>query len=992
MEINKYKSAVFDFLQQFKQTNEDQIINLRNIPNGNYCFNNETDYKKFLNLYIDAIKNGVNDMSLIEQQNNDAPIIIDIDLEILKYESNNKYFGKRLYNDELIKNLCKKYVEVFNNIFEDIKPVEFIIFEKDNYIEDDKRINDGFHIICKDIITTGKIRHLIRRKVVELCEDDELFDGYSKSTDKIIDRSIVSSNGWLLYGSKKPDVNYSYKLSYFLSSSNLDIKYYYSSKLNICKDGDHVKEIDNAERIKQLSLQFIKNIPKLKVKKEYKTDCIDEFDKINDEYNEDFTNNYDKNESIKDRNKRLKDCIEKPEYLTDEIFDDILSHFPDEFFGDYNHWINLVSFTKTYDLDYNILDKHSQRGKKYINKNGRSCYNSNENLKLFRCNTFKINNRYLLNRLKEFDNEYYKVCLNKFFPRKKDIIKQKKIDRIVKKMEKLNIPTEDIEIFKRQKEQIDKNKDETNHIEDDNIDTYEIPRTYTVGNEEEAGTIIFNLMKNDIKCCKLADYTAYYYKDNNIWINDEKLIKNRIIRKIATTNFIKETIGEDKNGEEKIKYDINFGKNYTQCENIFKFVKTLIDYNNIDDEFYNKLHETTKYKLVFNDGVLDIKNNNFFTWDNEEYFSKNPIYSIYKINRNFKDDYDKYINNDDETLKNIEYLENLIKSIVDNQYEKLLQFLSRSAFGFVEDKDWSVFMGNRNCGKGVLCELIQNSLNNYVDTVNANSLLMERETSNDLRKLEFAISFEFKRLMLTNEMNFDNSNKNLKINGVLLKSLFSGGDMLKGRKIFKSEMTFYIQSKMMILCNDLPPISTKDALETMVQFTATNQYKSKDEIDEIKKIIEDRYNDKDDIFYKNDLYKNDINKYKLANPNIKNEIKQNINNCKNTFILLLIKYFCKDKIKIINSNNDDDNDDSIKNYIYTYLDFNKDDKKCKIKNSDLKTLADNIGCSLKKFKLELYGLGAEDYRTASEKGLKNFKTNEKYNEKFKNQTINDLDC
>ncbi len=105
--------------------------------------------------------------------------------------------------------------------------------------------------------------------------------------------------------------------------------------------------------------------------------------------------------------------------------------------------------------------------------------------------------------------------------------------------------------------------------------------------------------------------------------------------------------------------------------------------------------------------------------------------------------------------------------------------------------------------------------------------------------------------MLTNEMNFDNSNKNLKINGVLLKSLFSGGDKLKGRKIFKSEMTFYIQSKMMILCNDLPPISTKDACETMVQFTATNQYKSLEEINEIKNDINNRYNDENDEFYKN---------------------------------------------------------------------------------------------------------------------------------------------
>ena len=56
-----------------------------------------------------------------------------------------------------------------------------------------------------------RIRHLIRVMAVKLCKEEEIFSGYTQPVEKIIDKSVVSSNNWFIYGSKKPN-GHVYKL------------------------------------------------------------------------------------------------------------------------------------------------------------------------------------------------------------------------------------------------------------------------------------------------------------------------------------------------------------------------------------------------------------------------------------------------------------------------------------------------------------------------------------------------------------------------------------------------------------------------------------------------------------------------------------------------------------------------------------------------------------------------------------------------------------
>jgi len=74
---------------------------------------------------------------------------------------------------------------------------------------------DGIHIVFPYIITNGIVQEYIREDLVQ--EMEELCAVHLKypllnSMEDVIDKSILKSNGWMLYGSKKPNAPYRYLL------------------------------------------------------------------------------------------------------------------------------------------------------------------------------------------------------------------------------------------------------------------------------------------------------------------------------------------------------------------------------------------------------------------------------------------------------------------------------------------------------------------------------------------------------------------------------------------------------------------------------------------------------------------------------------------------------------------------------------------------------------------------------------------------------------
>ena len=501
------------------------------------------------------------------------------------------------------------------------------------------------------------------------------------------------------------------------------------------------------------------------------------------------------------------------------------------------------------------------------------------------------------------------------------------------------------------------------YIED--IKDIEISINKCVETDMDGAELILETIKDNFKCCYVSKSYQLYYKYSNIWTDDIEFIKNKLVLIIKNFGLYKIKRTKTKHG-----YDVEekaFGRDLVEINHIVDSIIKLAK-DNIDNDFYNKLHTTTKGKLCFIDGVLDACKKKFYLWDDEELI-KNPVFSVVSINRNFNNFFKENNNIYKEEVKE------LIKSIMNDQTERCLQFLSRAIFGHIEDKDYSIFMGNRNCGKGVLNELLENSLTSqYIGTIEADKFLCERETgSDDGSKLNWLIDFQFKRLMTSNEIKFDKDNTNIKLNGVLIKKVFSGGDKIKSREIYKGFIEFNIQAKMLLMCNDLPKITSTDCLETCIEFNTINQFKSVEEIEKKTIEINEKVKNTGNI-----IYNLELNKYKVADPTIKDKIKNN-EYWLNAFILLMVDNWKSTKLQI-NKQSYDDEEESLTDIIFKYCDY-KQDNNFKITNEEIKELSNMSKCSIKKLKIELYGLGAKDYRTSTERGLSYFKMKDEYKKK-----------
>lgn len=156
--------------------------------------------------------------------------------------------------------------------------------------------------------------------------------------------------------------------------------------------------------------------------------------------------------------------------------------------------------------------------------------------------------------------------------------------------------------------------------------------------------------------------------------------------------------------------------------------------------------------------------------------------------------------------------------------------------GHFEDKAWSLYIGNRNCGKGVVDTLCKSSLGQYHSNVDAQNLLCNSSRTLKLKQPEkqmaFAMDFQFARLTFSQELPPPPNYKSIKLNADIIKKLCSGGDALKWKRNYDVFITEFInQSRLIIMANDCPTLTNDDALQTCCEFNSTISFKTKEKID-----------------------------------------------------------------------------------------------------------------------------------------------------------------
>ena len=241
-------------------------------------------------------------------------------------------------------------------------------------------------------------------------------------------------------------------------------------------------------------------------------------------------------------------------------------------------------------------------------------------------------------------------------------------------------------------------------------------------------------------------------------------------------------------------------------------------------------------------------------------------------------------------------------------YELVLQFISRALMGHTEDKNWATYVGNRNCGKGVIYELLENACGKYVGSFKLDNILVQRDGNGKetARDLYWLMELEFMRLAVAQET--PNDCDKYKIASKLQKQICSGGDNQIARRNYdKKDTIFKTDATLFILGNHHVECSTADCNEHRFQFDSVVQFKKQEQIDELKKfdlpqeIIDDHFGLIDFELKKNCQSVEWCNAFiLLIMDNYKRQplnVPQNINDCENgSEIPLICRIFKKYEI------------------------------------------------------------------------------------------------
>jgi P4 family phage/plasmid primase-like protien len=212
-----------------------KLSNKYNIPDDKL----DEFYNKFIETSSKAI------IPLIERNiPNQGIVKVDLDFH---YEN-----MTRKFDEVFITKIVKAYLDILKEdlIFEndDKKLLECWVFARQEPYKTDKVIKDGLHLMFPLFKTDNTYLHMLREEIINRCSN-LLRPMSDESVDKIVDKSVIEKNGWLLYGASKPDTT-PYKLiavfdnnmTNIICDVNQDMKYLIHH-LSIRRDRKYLKAI-----------------------------------------------------------------------------------------------------------------------------------------------------------------------------------------------------------------------------------------------------------------------------------------------------------------------------------------------------------------------------------------------------------------------------------------------------------------------------------------------------------------------------------------------------------------------------------------------------------------------------------------------------------------------------------------------------------------------------------------------------------------------------
>ena len=333
---------------------------------------------------------------------------------------------------------------------------------------------------------------------------------------------------------------------------------------------------------------------------------------------------------------------------------------------------------------------------------------------------------------------------------------------------------------------------------------HELDNMIVIKTDKEGADYISDKLKNDY----IISQERIFMRIDNVWTENDKVIKRNLVKVIGNMNIFMERERFTKDGVVIDLYPHSTMKK--GCLDMLVYVEPTED-----PDFIDKLWSSNIYKLCFRNGYYNFRSRKLEDYDND-------THTTIKINRELK-------------IPDMDIVDKVYKRILNPIFNNdtglmkcWLNYIARGLAGHIEDKNWGVGIGERDCGKGVLVGMLENCFGEYCRSTNSENFLFKKGQSDSAKALSWLVPFEFKRLLLTNEITIDSEGK-IRINGNTLKKLSSGGDKIEARVNHKDEINFKIQARVCMFCNDLPPIEPADTKETSYMFRFPSKFLNPDD-------------------------------------------------------------------------------------------------------------------------------------------------------------------
>ncbi len=283
-----------------------------------------------------------------------------------------------------------------------------------------------------------------------------------------------------------------------------------------------------------------------------------------------------------------------------------------------------------------------------------------------------------------------------------------------------------------------------------------------------------------------------YFKAGLVWTDNEAIVEKEMLARCLESNIVRPDT------------DATISGNVPTAKRVVVAARALMP----DDATFQALLWRSNIGVVcFKTGLYDFRARRFFSYE-----QRPDVYPALVVPRDFP------VQRPPEGLL-AEVRERLLLSTLADEdvVDTYLALMARATAGEFVDKQWAVMMGERNCGKGLLQDMNEYAWGPYVNTLNSGAFLVQNFASGDAAKaMSWALDCEHRRQTYTNEVKCEVGNRAIKLDGNMLKSFQSGGDTMSARKNYSDERAFRVATKLVMNCNDLPEVSPRDALSTMI--------------------------------------------------------------------------------------------------------------------------------------------------------------------------------